>query len=467
MNDPAILGVTLNGPQSVAELETVTRDVRQMAREKFRSAMKNIISRYPYREIELKALGLVWEVTNFTASVVDADSLMPSKIPVLIGPTSTGKSLTVSEFGKNLEAYMRIILLAQENPDEVAGYLVPASQNINDDGATSGYGKYGYHLSYGKPEWFQELENFSGEFRIVFLDELDKPPKELHAPILTFIRNKMLRKWQAPTYTLVVGAMNPTEASLDPAFIARCIFIPWLHSKDHYSSLFPAMSDLIGNFNYDGVNSITFPALPKEPDLSTLHFLDAAKKHPWFWEKDVRELIVRGMFAKESVETILDAFSSKLNPSKKILARNPALTRKIILAMNEEDVIMLYREMYPIATNCDVEETMVFGEFNYWMWEYGRWGSGERAYKVQQMLSELPLETHAKLALDKDTWVNVVKPILNGDGTIESFKKSFVWANIVNRWNLENPSNKYSEYDENDIVYFGDEVREVYKQSVS
>lgn len=439
----------------------------EAAREKFRNAMRDIIARYSSRQVELKALGLIWEVTNFAASILDADSLMPSKIPVLIGPTSTGKTLMINEFGKNLEAYVRTILLAQENPDEVAGYMVPANQNENHENRRKGDGKDGYYLSYGKPEWFQELEDFSGIFRVVFLDELDKPPKELHAPVLTFIRNKMLRKWQAPYCTLIVGAMNPTEALLDPAFIARCIFIPWLHNKDHYSSLFPAMSDLIGNFDYDGINSITFPALPKEPDLSTLHFLDAAKKHPWFWEKDVRELVVRGMFAKESVETILDAFSGKLKPPKEALTKNPKLIRKIILAMNEEDVIMLYREMYPIATNHDPDETRVFGEFNYWAWEYGRWGSGERMYKVQQMLAGFPLQTHAKLALHRETWVNEVKPILNGDGTIENFRKSFVWANIVNRWNLENPSNQYSEYDENAIWDFGEEVREIYKQPVS
>ena len=412
----------------------------ELARTEFRSAMEKIITRYPYREIELKTLALIWEVTNFSDFQIGFNSFLPAKIPVLIGPTSTGKTFTVSEIGEDLGAFVKTILLQQENPDEVAGYMVPTSHVKESDGQnikSSGEEENGYHLRYAKPEWFQELEGFTKTFRIVFLDELDKPPRELLSPLLTFMRNKVLRKWKVPFCTLLVGAMNPTELPLTDAFVARCIFIPWLHNQEHYSSLFPSLKDVIGSFSYD--EAVTLPSLPKEPDLATLHFLDAAKKHPWFWDGKVRENIVRGMVRSESAEIILRVFENKLGPPVEVLIRSPELTRKVVVAMNEEDVFLLYREMHQMFCHQDPIETLVFGEFQYWVWEYGRMGAGDRAYKYQRFMGEVPLEEHTNFALHSETWNDVVKPKLNGDGTLENYKKSYIYAAQVNRWNLENP----------------------------
>ena len=446
------------------EYKKAFNDLEDRARRQFREAAMKVVLKNPHREKELKALFLIWEVTNFSGAVSD-DGMLPTKVPVFIGPTSTGKTELMKEVGKVLDGYMTSMLLQHENPDELAGYMVPVHKNQQEEGE-GGPGEDGYHLRYAMPEWFRGLVESDSLFKVMNWDELDKPPREAHSAILTFLRNKTLRKWKAPFCTLLGGAMNPTDVPLDAAFIARCIFIKWGHNTEHYKQLFPKFSEIIGNFSqeYERINDAAgFPALPEQPDLATLHFLNAAKRHPWFWEEDVRNVIVRGMLQPPAAATVLNAFSRKITPPKDVLLKDPSLTRKIILAMNEEDVVLLYtREMYPMFTDADPVSTKVFGEFNYWMWEYGRWGDGTRAYEVQKSLAELPLEVHAMIAMHAETWRIEVKPILNGDGTKESFMKSLIWAVIVNLWDLENPDRKYHEYEEDKIVRFGEEVEEAY-----
>ena len=72
-------------------------------RQKFSSAMEKLIERYPYRKTELKALALVWRVTNFEAQGgAGIDRPLPSKIPVLIGlngPRVGGKAADAAPGG--------------------------------------------------------------------------------------------------------------------------------------------------------------------------------------------------------------------------------------------------------------------------------------------------------------------------------------------------------------------------------
>lgn len=387
-----------------------------------REGITHLIGVFPHRTDELKAIGVIWEVT--TNEAFEANGRLPSKIPVLIGPTSTGKTVTAYALGKEFDALVKIILLQQENPDEVAGYLVPANMV---SGATNGY-----HLKYAKPEWFQELEESSAPVKIVFLDELDKAPRELIAPVLTFMRDKILRRWKAPYSTFLIGAMNQADQPLSEAFIARCIFIPWLQKQDEDKEQFPSLGELIQSFAYDA--TVEFPPLPEKLDKAALHFLATARQHPWFWEQDVRELLIRGMLAPAAAEMALRFFSHIMRPPVDVLIQSPELTTKVIHVMNEEDVFLLYKEMHPMFCHRDPTETLVFGEFQQWIWEDD---TGERAWRYQQFMQQVPLEHHAMFALHPETWNTIVKPKLNGDGTLESFQQSAIYRAQMKRWEIE------------------------------
>lgn len=377
-------------------------------------AFEKLIEKYPYREVELKVLGLVLET--------DA-----AKIPVLVGPTSTGKTVIVRDIQKELGAFLKVLLLQQENPDEVAGYMVPSEEESKKKDARNGYG-----LHYAKPPWFKDLEESDKELRIVFLDELDKPPRELVAPLLTFIRDRKLRKWSVPEGTLLIAAMNPPRETLSEPLIARLVFIPWMPNKEHYAALFPQFGNLIESFTYK--DKIELPQLASEPDLATLHFLHEARKHLWFWEKNVRELLVHGMLAEEAAVRVLREFDGRLSPPTDVMIKDPDLTRKIIRAMREEDVFVLYKEMHPLFCNQDPTETRVFGEFQYWVWEDD---TGMRAKRYQEAVQNISNDDHAKFALHAETWQNEIKPPLNGNGTKESFEGSLIHKAQMCRYEIE------------------------------
>jgi len=124
-------------------------------------------------------------------------------------------------------------------------------------------------------------------------------------------------------------------------------------------------------------------------------------------------------------------------PPLEELIRDPELTQKTLQQMEDEDVFQLYRQMIPMFSNGRKTETLVYGEFHYWVWEYGE-GFGERAERFEEFMRGVPSRIIVdNIALHLETWKDEICPKLHGDGSRESFKKSMVGKSLSNQEELE------------------------------
>ena len=121
-----------------------------------------------------------------------------------MGKTSSGKTWWVQhELSQQLKLPIVKVLLQNEQPDEVLGY----PKYLKED-----------TLTYLKPAWWTD------EPSIFFFDELDKARDELHACILTLMREGTIRGRQLPSGSVIICAMYHLSMNKESLFFQ--MFLP-------------------------------------------------------------------------------------------------------------------------------------------------------------------------------------------------------------------------------------------------
>jgi len=211
-----------------------------------------------------------------------------SRVPVLVGKTSVGKTWWVSNvLAKELNMPVVKLLLQTQMPDEVCGF----QKHIK-----------GNHLEHMLPSWFPTLPS------ITFLDELDKPRDELHSTVLTFNRNGEIHGNKLPQGSVIIGAMNESEWLSDP-FKARCIFLPFL--PDKRDSIILELRD----FLYESFNSM--PAIPEQvANIESGMFLDRMLEFfpSLVYSPNHQEILLKGLFPSRVIPRIKQFLQSQGQP---------------------------------------------------------------------------------------------------------------------------------------------------------
>ena len=185
----------------------------------------------------------ILEACNLQQSI----GLQDTKVPVLVGKTSSGKTYWIQN---NLSTALSLpvvkILLQNEQPDEILGYPKFMGQD---------------KLEFLKPAWWTDKPS------IFFFDELDKSREELHASILTLMREGTIRGRHLPKGSVIIAAMNETEYLSDP-LKARCLFLPFNHTRRHLAD-----SSLEQAAEYLQSNTLP-PVLPDQVSIpENLHYI--------------------------------------------------------------------------------------------------------------------------------------------------------------------------------------------------
>jgi hypothetical protein len=205
-----------------------------------------------------------------------------SRVPVLVGKTSSGKTYYVQhELSKQLDLPIVKILLQNEQPDEILGYPKFMGQD---------------KLEFLKPAWWTDTPS------IFFFDELDKAREELHASILTLLREGTLRGRSLPKGSVMICAMNETEYLSDP-LKARSVFLPFVHEiRDVQHPSLNKVTEYLQEF-------ILKPTLPSQiHNMETLHFLNnLTTVNPNLLE-DKRQIrhLCEGLFPNNYVLPVVD-----------------------------------------------------------------------------------------------------------------------------------------------------------------
>jgi len=211
--------------------------------------------------------------------------LIHSKVPVLVGKTSSGKTYWIQhELSKALKLPVVKILLQNEQPDEVMGY----------PRYTEGEG-----LTYLSPAWWSDTPS------IFFFDELDKARDELHASILTLMREGTVRGKPIPTGSVIICAMNEDDGLSEP-MKARSLFLPFQYSKrestmDNVSTYLEEIWDLK-------------PKIPEPVEcMENVHYLENYQmiRPSLKDEMTTLRIVLNGLFPKKQVPSIMDMLSDK------------------------------------------------------------------------------------------------------------------------------------------------------------
>ena len=206
--------------------------------------------------------------------------LLDSKVPVLVGQTSSGKTYWVQNvLSKELNLPVVKILLQNEQPDEILGY----PKFVGND-----------TLEFLKPAWWTEQPS------IFFFDELDKSRDELHASILTMLREGTIRGRTLPTGSVIVCAMNESQYLSDP-LKARCIFVPFTYQPRELGTTLDKVSEYVQSFTLP----IELPVQSNVPE--NVHYLTQYQTvDPNILDnQDKLRTICNGLFPTKQVVPIL------------------------------------------------------------------------------------------------------------------------------------------------------------------
>lgn len=251
--------------------------------------------------------------------------LLNSKVPVLVGKTSSGKTWWVQhELSQQLKLPIVKVLLQNEQPDEVLGY----PKYLKED-----------TLTYLKPAWWTD------EPSIFFFDELDKARDELHACILTLMREGTIRGRQLPSGSVIICAMNESDSLSEP-LKARSIFVPFEYEQRE--SIFP---DVLA---YMQEVYTMQPTLPKQiPNMESVHFLEHYSRiNPNILkERAVLRLLCSGLFPPKQVPSIMDMLTGNKDIEyNKIIEDDELFTNFIATISNPADVSKHFIEFVKIGS---------------------------------------------------------------------------------------------------------------------
>jgi hypothetical protein len=236
-------------------------------------------------------------------------------IATLVGPTGSGKTARVHEFGKETDRGVAVVLLSTMPHEEVLGL------------PTGGDGP----VSYRSPAW---LVQAAEEPTIVFFDELDKAHRDVIATILTLISSRAVRGMKLHPKSRIVAAMQPVDPAIwlqhetQRALAARSCFIPipyeWEYLESKYSI---ALDDLPSHQVH---LPVLHPVSPRQVEWS-IKFIQTHHKSSHSSLVSVLSGVV-GEFAEELVKRVKESVS--LTPQNIIEAihKDPSLVKTLTMA---------------------------------------------------------------------------------------------------------------------------------------
>lgn len=206
--------------------------------------------------------------------------LINAKVPVLVGKTSSGKTYWIqNELSNALRLPVVKVLLQNEQPDEVMGY----PRYVQGEG-----------LTYLKPAWWTDQP------AIFFFDEIDKARDDLHASILTLLREGTVRGESLPTGSVIICAMNEDDSLSEP-LKARSVFLPFQYE--------PRDTTLDNVAQYLQESWTLYPDMPDQiQSMESVHFLELYQQiNPTLTQQPelLRQLLM-GIFPKKQVPSIFD-----------------------------------------------------------------------------------------------------------------------------------------------------------------
>tara|TARA_Y100001937_G_scaffold63742_1_gene87319 strand:+ start:629 stop:1681 length:1053 start_codon:yes stop_codon:yes gene_type:complete len=206
--------------------------------------------------------------------------LVNAKVPVLVGKTSSGKTYWIQNVLSNaLRLPVVKVLLQNEQPDEVMGY----PRYVEGDG-----------LTYLKPAWWTDQPS------IFFFDEIDKARDDLHASILTLLREGTVRGESLPTGSVIICAMNEDDNLSEP-LKARSVFLPFQYE--------PRDTTLDNVAQYLQESWTLYPEMPDQiQNMESVHFLELYQQiNPVLTQQpEVLRQLLMGIFPKKQVPSIYD-----------------------------------------------------------------------------------------------------------------------------------------------------------------
>ena len=240
------------------------------------------------------------------------NGLESTRVPVLVGKTSSGKTYWIqNELSKIINLPVVKILLQHEQADEILGYPRYLEETKT--------------LSYLKPAWWTDKPS------IFFFDELDKAKEELHASILTLLREGTLRGRHLPKGSVIICAMNEDQNLSDP-LKARCTFLPFVYNpRDIEDTKLSNIADHL---------QASFTILPELPDqvetMETIHFLEQYQTiNPNVLQDHTKlRALVYGLFPEKYQLTILDLLSGLSEVDYVKLLKNEKLFNNFIKNIN-------------------------------------------------------------------------------------------------------------------------------------
>ena len=252
--------------------------------------------------------------------------ILNSKVPVLVGKTSSGKTYWIqNELSNTLNLPVVKVLLQNEQPDEVMGY----PRYIEGEG-----------LSYLKPAWWSDTPS------IFFFDELDKAREDLHASILTLMREGTVRGQSLPEGSVIICAMNEDDSLSEP-MKARSVFLPF-----QYESRTTTLDNVAG---YLQETWRLNPELPNQiQNMESVHFLETYQTVNPNIAKQSQALLalLTGMFPPKQVPTIYDMMRGVEDIDyQKVLSDDEYFKNFMASLQNVEQVSKHYVEFIKVGYN--------------------------------------------------------------------------------------------------------------------
>ena len=331
--------------------------------------------------------------------------LLDSKVPVLVGQTSSGKTYWVQNvLSKELNLPVVKILLQNEQPDEILGY----PKFVGND-----------TLEFLKPAWWTDQPS------IFFFDELDKSRDELHASILTMLREGTIRGRTLPTGSVIVCAMNESQYLSDP-LKARCIFVPFDYEPRQLGTTLDKVSDYVQSFTLP----VELPVQSNVPE--NVHYLTQYQTiDPNILEhQDKLRTICNGLFPTKQVVPILGILNklTELDYAK-LITDDDLCTNFVnsitsvhdahvhfieLLKVASKDTINFPRRIIKRFSTSNVEDLVKFYELthdallndipNIGKHIFNKEVIKEVAYETQYRLADLSDELASKISELKDKW---------------------------------------------------------------
>lgn len=131
-------------------------------------------------------------------------------VPLLVGPTQAGKTSLVRELASSMGLGLIVLLAQAEDPAELLGL----GKVVDTES--------GPLLTRLLPAWAEDLaRNNGGRKWLIFLDEIDKAPGDVHAGLLTLLRNRRVVNRPLHNVAFIAAANDIDSADWPPELRAR------------------------------------------------------------------------------------------------------------------------------------------------------------------------------------------------------------------------------------------------------